>query len=350
MEFVKKVREARFINPGPDGEPVAHAIEYRRDPLTGVVARINAARAERVRQAQIAAVDLSDVIARTRTNCMFCPENVERATPRFTPDIAPSGRIARGETLIFPNLYPFAERHAVGVLTLAHYLELDRFTPEMLTDNLLGAQEYFRAVYRSTPALRYPLWIWNFLPPSAASVVHPHTQLLVDRTPSDGLRQVLVASQRYIRRHGTNYWRDLVQTERAQGERMIFDGDELAVLASFAPRGGRDVQIVIKNVSNVIDLSERQVAVLARAIVTVLRGYKAAGVNSFNVVTYSAAVRERLDHFWLTARVISRPRFQAYYTGDCGFMERFFGEFVIETRPEDVAESLSPYFASDLIW
>lgn len=352
MRFFRQVRTTRLVGQGEPGQLITQSIEYRRDPLTGVLTRINVARAERVRQAQ--AVEsgpsaggqqtLEEMITRTRANCVFCPENVERATPTFPPDIWPGGRISRGESLIFPNLYPFAEQHAVGVLSREHFLALSRFTVKMLVDNLLAAQEYFRAVHRRYPAVRYPLWIWNYLPPSAATIIHPHTQLLMDRQPVSGLGLVLTASERYFRRNHTSFWSDLIVAESEIGDRMIHDDDTLSVLASYAPRGMRDVQIVLKRTSNIVDVSEPQARALAGAVVRTLRAYEDAGVNSFNIVTYSTALDRPADHFWLVTRIISRPRFQPYYGNDTGFMERFFDEWVIETLPEDVARSLAPYF------
>lgn len=355
MNFVRQVRTTRLVSPGEDGRSITQSIEYRRDPLTGAIARINVARAERVRQAQTVAAGtptssaqaLDEVIARTRANCVFCPENVERNTPTFPADVWSAGRISRGETLIFPNLYPFAEHHAVGILSQEHFLDLDQFTVDMVADSLLAAQQYFGAVHRRHPAVRYPMWIWNYLPPSAASVIHPHVQLLMDRTPATLLGQVLTASKRYYRCTGSNFWSDLVTRENELGERLIHEDGTLAVLASFAPRGMRDVQIVLKYVSGLAELSQPQIEALAWAVTVTLRAYKAAGVNSFNVVTYSAAVGQPVDYFWLSARIISRPRFQPYYTNDTGFMERLFDEWVVETLPEDVARSLSAAYRAE---
>jgi hypothetical protein len=70
------------------------------------------------------------------------------------------------------------------------------------------------------------------------------------------------------------------------------------------------------------------------------------GVNSFNLITFSAPVGERLEHFRLSARIISRPVFQPLYTNDSGPLERFLGVSVIEALPEDVAEIMRPFFST----
>ena len=135
MEFRKQISTVELLAPPRFGRD-AQIVEHREDPLTGARSRINVARAGRKRQAQSDGADLRQVIASTEGDCCFCPQNVERKTPKFPPEICPQGRIERGESLVFPNLFPFAEYHAVGTFSNEHFLDLDEFTPEMILDNL----------------------------------------------------------------------------------------------------------------------------------------------------------------------------------------------------------------------
>jgi len=344
MEFRKDVRAMELLTPSLQFESEVELIEYREDPLTGSQSRINVQRAGRARQAQRGEADLSEAIERTAVGCFFCPENIEGRTPKFPPKICPDGRIRRGESLVFPNLFPFAEYHAVGTLTQRHFLDLDEFTPGMLMDNIVASMEYISLVYQDDEKAKYPMWIWNHLPPSAASIIHPHVQVVVDRAPTPELEKLLERSEEYFRRHGRNYWRDLIEEEKEIGERYIGDNDSLAVIASYAPRGNREVQMIFKGVGNLADLDERQTRDFATAITKILHCYKKMGVNSFNLITYSAPVRENPDYFRLSARIISRPIFQPFYTSDSGFMERFCDVWVIETLPEEVAQEMRVSF------
>jgi len=67
------------------------------------------------------------------------------------------------------------------------------------------------------------------------------------------------------------------------------------------------------------------------------------GVNSFNVITYSAPLMEHADYFWMSARIISRPVFQPFYTCDAGY-RRFYDVWVIETLPEEIAREMRMTF------
>lgn len=344
MEFRKEIRTTELLSPLTQFESDLQLVEYRQDPLTGSHSRVNVKRAGRERQAQRSAVDLSEVIERTRRDCFFCPENVEEGTPKFTPEICPSGRIKRGECLLFPNLFPFAEYHAVATLSREHFLELDEFTREMLVDNLMASKDFIALVHQKDERAKYPMWIWNHLPPSAASVIHPHVQILVDREPAPELRKLLQKSEEYFAQKGRNYWEDLIREEKSLGQRYIGEKDSLAVIASYAPRGNREVQLIFKDIANLADLEEKQATDFAAFVVKILRCYKEMGVNSFNLITYSAPLGESPDYYWLNARIISRPLFQPFYTSDSGFMERFYDVWVIETLPEDVATEMRASF------
>ena len=344
MDFRKDVKNVELLSPSLQFESEIQRIEYREDPLTGAQSRLNLGRAGRVRQAQREEMDLSQAIEETRAGCFFCPDNIEKETPKFPPHLWPGGRIRRGECVVFPNLFPFAEYHAVGTLTERHFLELDEFTPEMLMDNLIASKEYITLVHHKDEGIKYPMWIWNHLPPSGASIVHPHVQIILDRSPAPEVVKLLERSEEYFRKHGSNYWQDLMKEEREIDERYIGENDSMAVIASYAPRGNREVQLVFKEVDNLLDLDEEQIKDFASAIVKVLRCYKEMGVNSFNLITYSAPVKDKRDYYRLNARIISRPIFQPFYTSDSGFMERFYDIWVIETLPEGVARAMKAWF------
>ncbi len=333
-----------LLSPASGFARVVSTIEYRRDPLTGCWCRINVSRAQRVRQSRGDGADAAQAIEGTKDGCYFCPEHLDAATAKFPPEFADAARIHEGDTVVFPNLYPFAEYHAVAVLTRQHCLRLDEFTPVMIQDNIAATQRYIAAVNRWDVRAKYPVWLWNHLPPSGASIIHPHVQITVDRSPMSGLRDMFNASRRYHRKNGRVFWADLIDAERQEGQRFIADYGSLAVIASFAPRGNRELQIVFKDVSSLIDLERRQVADFADAVVRALRCYKSMGVDSFNIITYSGPVGGNDGHFWMSARLIARPGFQPYYTSDSGTLERFYGTFVIETLPEAVAREMKGYY------
>ncbi|MFA5375079.1 MAG: hypothetical protein WC455_04905 [Dehalococcoidia bacterium] len=348
MEFHKEMITAELLSPLRGFKRETKSIEYRSDPLTGYRSRISVDRARRVKQAQDVVVDVANIVARSAAGCCFCPDNIANSTTKFAPGflLGDDSRITVGQCALFPNLHPFTEFHAVATLTERHYLELDEFTPQMIEDNIAAARKYIASVNSHCADARYPVWLWNHLPPSGASILHPHTQVSVERAPVPELEVALRKSKKYLRDRGVNFWQELIDAERKMGERFIGENASLAVIASFAPHGNREVQIISKRLSNLADFDKRHTRDFADAVVRLLRGYKTMGMNSFNLVTYSAAIGDRLEHFRFSARIISRPVFQPLYTNDTGSIERFYGISIIEAMPEQVAAEMRKWFDS----
>ena len=322
---------------------VRGGVEYRFDPLTQEQCRINPDRARRIRQAG-SEVDLDEVIARTRETCPFCPERVKDKTPTLPGEICEEGRIKLGETWVFPNLNPVGENHAVGVMSRAHFLALDEFGAEMFQDNLTASRDYILSVYKSDVKAIWPIYIWNYMPPSAGSIIHPHSQILVERQSLPFQAELLRRSEEYFVCNRRNYWEELVEQEGKLGERFIYDSNSLSVIASFAPRGFNEIQFIFKEGSSLTELSQRQVSDFAICFAKVLYGYKKLGIGSFNLVTYSGPVGEELPHYRLNAKLISRPYPQGIYTNDTGPMERLYNVWVIDTLPEMVAKNMRSFF------
>lgn len=314
-------------------------IEYRFDPLTWEQCRINPARAKRVKQAE-KGVDLNGIISVSRERCVFCPEQIEVKTPKFPGYIAKEGRVKRGETIIFPNLNPFGENHAVGIITTEHFCQVDEFTAEALRDNLLASRDYILAVYANNNAAKFPIYVWNYMPPSAGSIIHPHVQIMVETEPIPELERLLEKSSAYFAESGNNYWQDLIDQEKKLGERYICGNNTLSVIANFAPRGFNEIQFIFNEISSLSDLDEKLIDDFVSCLIKVLRGYKQIGVGAFNLATYSGAINERLDYYRLMVKLISRPFPRGVYTNDTGPMERLYGVWVIDTLPEEVAKGM----------
>ena len=119
----------------------------------------------------------------------------------------------------------------------------------------------------------------------------------------------------------------------------------MVAIASYAPQGNREVQMIFSETSNLMDLGEGEAADFADCVVRVLRGYKRMGMNSFNLSTFSAPLGEKLGHYRLHAKLISRPVCQPFYRNDSGILERFHYEADIEIRPETFAQGMRELFA-----
>ncbi len=316
-------------------------IEYRFDPLTNGQARINPARASRLKQTVSGKSELDQLITASRKTCPFCPERIEKETPRFPKKIGDTGQIRVGESLLFPNLNPFGENHAVGIVSREHFLNLDDFNPQLIEDNLLAAKRYVLSVRTQNRDARYPIYIWNYMPPSAGSIIHPHVQILVECEPTPRLGKLLEESSEYYHRNGENYWRNLIEEERRLGERFIAGDDLLSVIASFAPRGFNELCFIFHEVSSLAEVNERQIGRFALYLSRALKAYRDIGIGSFNLITLSGPVEgNEASFYWMSATLISRPYPKGVYTNDSGPMEKLQDVRVIDTLPEELANRI----------
>ena len=341
--FKKITEKVRFHSPLKGFELDVQDIEYRMDPLTGKWSRVNVQRSKRIKQGE-GKFECEELVKRSRKNCFFCPENIQRSTPMFDKGLIPAGRIRRGETWVFPNLFPFARHHAVATLTEEHFLRTGGFKETHIEDTLLAGLEFCRAISSRDEHAGYSTFNWNHLFPSGASIIHPHVQITLDSRPTYMTERLLDASRKYFKNTGKNYWDVLVSEERRLKERFIGTVDGMHFMASYSPFGNNEVLIVFEDKSSFTDLKDDEVSSLSAGIVKVLKAYEAMYVESFNLTTYSGHAEGVSEGFNLHMRFISRAMPNPYYTSDVGFMEGLHFERVVESMPEDVATVARRFF------
>jgi len=289
-------------------------IQFREEHVSGLRCKISP---ERLNRRLDAAYTVPPVPAR----CPFCSSEVESVTPTF-PD---GTRISVGESLTFPNLFPFAAWHTVTVITSAHHV--DEFTPRQIEDALLGQ---IRSLEGQTG---YPSINWNYLPSAGASIAHPHLQGLVDRRPAVLAERYMRGGYRFLLSHGETYWDRLIEHE-SESERFLF-GDEVCWIAQAVPLGEREVRAVLP-VSTLAEF-EPYISTFAEGLLSVLRLYRSLGTYAFNMSLFFDS-RKTGNGFRCFCSVISRINPNVSSTSDSAFMERIHQEPVILTLPEELGQ------------
>ncbi len=344
VAFEKEVFEARLCSPLSGFKLELQPIEYRKDPLTAMLCRINLKRFERVKQA-VESDNLSKTILEaSKADCPFCSENLKRMTPCFPSQITQEERLRVGSSVLFPNLFPFGEYHSVAVFSDEHNPKLDCFPPEVINDCVKLSIDFMRRIHSRSQDLKYGSINWNYMPPAGSSIIHPHLQVVVDRNPTHFQDILVGCSEAYHRKYGGNFWRDLIETEAELKDRLIYRDDLIAWLASYAPQGNNEVLGVLPEISSIFEVNGRSLEALSTGISKILKGYNHLGVESFNMSIFSGPFDQSLNYYALNLRMSSRPRLKAYYTSDQGFMEKLHLESVVETKPEVVAGKLRNYF------
>jgi UDPglucose--hexose-1-phosphate uridylyltransferase len=287
-------------------------LEFRTESLTGLRCRISPDRLKRQ-------IDQTLSIQTSSAGCPFCPESVLTVTPTFSD----GGRILVGESVTFPNLYPFGEGHVVTVITKENFVET--FSRQQIVDALHGQTNAL------LPLNGYTSINWNFLPSAGASLLHPHMQGLSDSRPSAIVERYIFASREYRTLHGRNYW-DVVREAERSSDRYLF-GDEIVWSAHAVPIGEREVRGILPVTS--IDEFENYIDLLARGLLEILSLYRRLGTHAFNMSLFFD--KGGADNgFRAFCSLISRINPNPASTSDSAFMERMHLEPVILTLPEEL--------------
>ena len=312
----------------------------RYHPLTGDTARLCHFTIDRAPP-----VDFDEAIASTRADCPFCPERVLDVTPRFEADLAPEGRVRRGEAVVFPNLFPYDDYSAITVVSAAHSLSMADMPVRVIVDALGASLDFLRIVDRRVgkgDQLSFPLVTWNFMPPAGGSQIHPHLQVIHTSQPTNGQRRLLAAETAWAEANGRAFAADLSEAERARAERWIGESGGTQWLVPFLPTGMLgDCMALFPGRAAVTDLNEADLVDFATGLRWALAGYAEWGLQSFNLVITGDASGGAADRRWVTASVV--PRFYVnpvMRSCDVAYMQLCLDENFAMIYPEETAERL----------
>lgn len=289
-------------------------LQFRGEYLTGLRCRISPDRLKRQ-------IDQSLYLPSNIEGCPFCRDAVMKVTPTF-PD---GSRIIRGESVTFPNLFPFGEGHVVTVMTCKH--EVTTFSRQQIVDSLQSQIEALRQ-YGGYPSIN-----WNYLPSAGASLVHPHMQGLSDTSPSRIVELYCAAGELYRKKHDRIYW-DALRDQERSSDRYLF-GDEILWSAHAVPVGEREVRGLLP-ISTLNEL-ENYTDLLSGDILEIITLYRELGTHAFNMSIFFD--KSSSSHgFRAFCSMISRINPNSSSTSDSAFMERLHLEPVIMTLPEDLGK------------
>jgi galactose-1-phosphate uridylyltransferase len=338
FDIVKK--DAAILDPFNAMQPKIIPVEVRADPLTGRTARIC-----HFMRLQWKKPDLARLVAGTEAGCPFCPDKVLKATPCFPAEITPDGRFFRGDHVLFPNLAPYDGLGAVATLGSRHYTPMAEIEPARIAGGMLLAMDFFRRVRAiGHPESVYHLLSWNYMPASGSSLIHPHLQVFASSTAPNQLREELTAAKAYFLANGRTYWEDLVEMERSDGRRFLGRQGRISWLANFAPFSvAGDVVAVVDDCRVMLDLTEEDVASIARGLTAAMAAYDKMGIYNFNVCFFPGAAQDRFAqlHMVFSPRIYYNP---ILATPDTTALRTLYNESICVGFPEEIVAMIKPEF------
>jgi UDPglucose--hexose-1-phosphate uridylyltransferase len=338
IEFEERDLEARVPDPAAGGTWTRARLRWRRDPLTGASARILTG----VKLQPPSRPDLAELTVKPAF-CPFDAEHLETATFPFPADLTTDGRIRVGQAVVVPNILAYATHSAVGIYdTERHFLDLDELTPALVGDALAAMVRHAQAVRRLDPTAVWSSINSNYLPPSGASLIHPHLQSAHDDCGVTGQRFMVERAGAWKRRYGS-YWAPLVEQE-AGGPRWVGHIGRVAWLAPFAPTGFHEMWGVVAGAADVTELTEDDSRALGQGLAQVLAAFRAWNLTSFNFGLIGGGPQAREHGHQVVLKIISRSNPEPWYRSDATYFERLYGEAMIDLSPEEVADGVRTKF------
>lgn len=332
MEFVKVLKTSRFLDPSKNFAEVKRYSEVRYDPLTG-----NSCRILDFPIREILKTDLTSLIETSRLMCPFCPEFVELVTPRFHPDLARRERYSRGQALCVPNTFPYDENGAVTIMTSEHFMGLNEFTPDIMVDAFDCCFQYLNDVITKQPDMIYQSVNWNYMPQAGGSIIHPHLQVAASSSPTNYYTSALFGLSRYLKIHGTHYWRDYVNEESNRGERIIDSTDDISWIVAFAPMGVFDIIGVFNSLDSPAEINEGLLQGLVKGVLNVMRY-----IDSLNMISLNMSMYFLVNNSLFTPhiRICPRVSIPPFDTSQINYMGMLHHETLTIMRPEDICSSI----------
>jgi len=253
--------------------------------------------------------DFKEIIER---DCIFCSRD-KLAKFDF-------GFIENSHSFLFPNINPYSKYSGVCAFK-NHYIKPEEFSTDLLQSNFSLCSEYIRRFYDGKA--RYASINWNYMMPAGASILHPHTQIILSEYPTTYMEKIIKNREKFF---------SYIE-EEINGERFIGEINSFYLFVPFAPFGFNEVFGFCKE-----DFSTA-IKKLAMAINKILSYYSSIKRNSFNLAVFTDMGKEFPFHF----RILTRQNMIKYYRNDAMFFERLHFETILEKMPEEVCKEIKNF-------
>ncbi|SPF39391.1 conserved hypothetical protein [Syntrophobacter sp. SbD1] len=328
-----------FHNPLKNGELDRQKLEVRMDPLTEHQSVLSDQLKGKV-SILFPETDYAYLQQRfdeTREQCFMCDERWRKTSPRYPDSLIPEGRLIKGETVLFPNLFPLAPYHAVVMVGQKHGRTLDDFPSSLLFDAFSICLEFIRRCFEVDREARYFTINANFMPPAGGSIVHPHLQIIGSPLPSTPHRLLLEKSLAYYRDNGSCYWLDLIETERESGQRWLGEIGPGRWFTAFSPIGVNEVNAVWPHKSHFLQWDDEDIRTMAEGIRRALLTYHELKFSTFNFSCFSGPLEEAAPEFRCFLRLINRQNMNLHYRTDDYYFQKLLKNEIIVYPPEHLA-------------
>lgn len=337
--FESQSVSARFID--PSGTIAKRRIEIRTHPITGRTCRISFSRIEE-KEPGIESLPQPPPDADQTNTCPFCRPQVNSQTPRLHSDLSSAGRLIRGGSILFPNLFPYGSYSAVSLFDDKHFVEIGKAAAASYANSFMNCSQYLAKIRHHDPSAVYMAITQNHLPSAGGSLIHPHLQINADRLAANYQRALLQRANDFFQNSGNYLFASYLDHEIADGSRRIGATGAWEWLAAFAPEGFYEIWGILPHKTSFQQVSESGWQDLARGILNVQRFYRHLCRNGYNLGIL--AVEMPSSRLELRIVIMVRSNYAPWVRSDHTGFEMMLGDMTTFTTPEQTAEQARSFF------
>jgi galactose-1-phosphate uridylyltransferase len=341
LRFDSQSVSAKFID--PSGITSERKIEVRTSPITGRTCRISFSRIDE-KEPGIESLPPPPPDANRTAQCPFCRPQVSSKTPRLHPDLSSSERMARGDSLLFPNLFPYGSYSAVSLFDNTHFVEIGKASAGAYADCFLNCSRYLAKISNHDPKAVYMAITQNHLPSAGGSLIHPHLQINADRLPANHQRTLLQRANGFHQQSGNYLFSSYLEHEITAGTRYIENTGSWHWMAAFAPEGFFEIWGILPQKTSFKQVAVSEWQELARGILNIQRFYRNLHRNGYNLGLL--AVETPSSRLELRIVIMVRSNYAPWVRSDHTGFEVMLGDMTTFSAPEQTAEEARSFFSS----
>jgi galactose-1-phosphate uridylyltransferase len=339
LKFESQSVAAKFID--PSGQAVEKLIEIRTHPITGRTCRITYSRIHE-KEAGADSLPPPPPDANNTSDCPFCRPRVASNTPQIHPDLACEGCLVQGESLLFPNLFPYGSYSAVSLFTNEHFVEIGTASVSSYADSFMNCAGYLKKVLQHDRPAVYMAVTQNHLPSAGGSLVHPHLQVNADRIPANHHRFLLKKTGEFYQQYGRHLFSSYLAHEKAEGSRYIGATGSWEWLAAFAPEGFFEIWGILPEITSLQQVTAAEWRDLAQGVINAQRFYRRLNRNGYNLGLL--AVETSAGRLELRVVMVVRSNYAPWVRSDHTGYEVMLGDMATFVAPEQTAAWARPFF------
>lgn len=332
LVFESRTIKAAFIDPA--GARTSHDIQIRKNPITGRTSRITFARINEKEAGTQALPDPPPGIHDTR-QCPFCASQIETKTPKLMPVFDATGRMKKGKSVLFPNLFPYGAYSAVSIFNDDHFVEIGRADPEDYADCFINCANYLKKISVNDTHSVYMAITQNHLPSAGGSLVHPHLQVQADAVASNHHRFLNNRAHSYFEANGSFLFNDYAAAEKKKKDRYIGSTGRWEWMAAFAPEGFYEIWAILPCATSILALDDSEWTDLSQGIVNTQKFYRHLFRNGYNLGLLSVEEENSAMDLCLSIKV--RSNYAPWTRSDFTGFEVMLGDMATFSSPEHTA-------------